>query len=71
MTKEQYQSLDRVSAYCAWPADDIVILDNWDKGISIGLTVEQAKKLVEELQIAIAAVEDLEVQLKEDSKTWE
>ena len=44
MTKEQYYSIHRLSAICTWLfAEDIVIIDNWDKNISIGMNVAQAE----------------------------
>ena len=61
---QAYYSLNRLSAICTWLfAEDIVIIDNWDKNISIGMNVAQAEQLVQELMIAIAAVRKLEKDL--------
>lgn len=61
---QAYYSLNRLSAFCAWGmAEDIIIMDNWDRNTSIGMNVKQAEQLVQDLMIAIEAVRKLEKDL--------
>lgn len=71
MSKEQYYSQERIKVDCTWGfGEDILITDTYSDNFSlpsyIGISVQQAEILVQELSAAIARVKELQAILEKD-----
>lgn len=60
--KEKYYSLQRIDIICGWGmAEDVILVDNQPAPkIYVGMSIEQAKKMLVDLQKAIENAEELE-----------
>lgn len=62
--KERYYKVERFEAICGWGfAEDIIVVDEFEQ-ITVGMTTAQAKKLIADLQHAVAIAEDLQTSIE-------
>lgn len=64
-SKEKYYKLDRFETICGWGmVEDVIISDEYE-GITIGMNIKQAERLIEGLQRALAHAKEMQERLEE------